>query len=116
MVINGSAIEEDNSALPRYFRQHVIGGKEAFVVTARNFDDFHDAMALKMLREIGSTALSDSEAVDQLSTPPSLSSPASVRSTSKSGTMILRLPSSAITPSFFSADIWRLTVSSVRPR
>ena len=48
--------------------------------------------------------------------PPSLSSPVCSTSASKSGTMTWRLPSSPMVPSRFSALIWRLTVSSVRPR
>jgi hypothetical protein len=46
----------------------------------------------------------------------SLSSPASSSRRAMSGTVIRRLPSIPITPSFRSAVIWRLTVSSVRPR
>jgi hypothetical protein len=53
---------------------------------------------------------------NQTSMPPSLSSPASSISRSMSGMLTWRLPSRLITPSFFKALIWRLTVSSVRPR
>jgi hypothetical protein len=52
----------------------------------------------------------------QARTPPSVSSPVSSSSRSRLGITTWRLPSRWITPSRFSAEIWRLTVSSVRPR
>ena len=52
IVINGLAIEEDNKSLTRYFDLYVIGGKNAFVITASSFEDFARAMEIKLLREI----------------------------------------------------------------
>lgn len=52
ILINGLAIEEDDKRLTRYFRETVIGGPGAFVVTADDFDDFEKAMRIKLLREI----------------------------------------------------------------
>ena len=52
VVINGLAIEEDLDDLTQYFYSFLIGGQGAFVVTASDFDDFHDAMEIKLHREI----------------------------------------------------------------
>lgn len=52
VVINGLAVHEDISNLDTYFRNNVIGGAGAFVMTARNHDDFFEAMRLKLHREI----------------------------------------------------------------
>lgn len=52
IVINGLAIEEDRQNLTSYFRDYVIGGPNAFVVTAWSFEDFARAMRTKLLREI----------------------------------------------------------------
>ncbi len=55
-------------------------------------------------------------AAAQSGMPPSTSSPVSSTSASKFGIITPRLPVTSMIPSFFSADICRLTVSSVRPR
>ncbi len=52
IVINGLAIEEDNRPITRYYSQHVIGGPNAFVITAEDFDDFARAMEMKLYREV----------------------------------------------------------------
>ncbi|MBO6521811.1 MAG: DUF1194 domain-containing protein [Rhodospirillales bacterium] len=52
VVVNGLAIEEDPLNITHHFRQHLIGGPGAFVVTAWNFPDYARAMRLKFLREI----------------------------------------------------------------
>ena len=38
-AINGMPILEGNEALTDWYRGHVIGGKDAFLVPARGFDD-----------------------------------------------------------------------------
>ncbi|WP_299849115.1 DUF1194 domain-containing protein [uncultured Roseovarius sp.] len=58
IVINGLAIEEDAASLTRYFEAYVIGGQNAFVITADDFDDFADAMEAKLLREISGAVFS----------------------------------------------------------
>ncbi len=58
IVINGLAIEEDTDSLTSYFEVHVIGGTNAFVVTADDFEAFEDAMEAKLLREISGGAFS----------------------------------------------------------
>lgn len=52
VVINALAIEEHNDDLTSYFYSFLIGGPAAFVITADEFDDFFDAMRIKLYREI----------------------------------------------------------------
>jgi hypothetical protein len=54
-TINGLAILNEQPALERYFRDHVIGGVAAFVLTAADYDDYARAIRLKLLREIEGT-------------------------------------------------------------
>ena len=52
VTINGLAIEELKQNLTAYYREDVIGGNDAFVITAMDFEDFQEAMQRKLLREI----------------------------------------------------------------
>ncbi len=52
VVINALAIEELNNDLTSYFYRYLIGGAGAFVITADEFEDFSDAMRIKLYREI----------------------------------------------------------------
>ena len=61
IVINGLAIEEDTDTLTSYFAAHVIGGQNAFVVTADDFESFEEAMQTKLLREISGAVFSQSQ-------------------------------------------------------
>ncbi|WP_306113314.1 MULTISPECIES: DUF1194 domain-containing protein [unclassified Roseovarius] len=58
IVINGLAIEEDDDTLTNYFDQYVIGGPNAFVITATGFEDFASAMEVKLLREVSGAVYS----------------------------------------------------------
>lgn len=58
VVINALAIEELNNDLTSYFDRHLIGGPNAFVVTADEFEDFETAMRTKLLREISGATFS----------------------------------------------------------
>lgn len=53
IVINGLAILNDEPALDRYYRRQVIGGERSFVLPAKDFADFADAIRRKLIREIG---------------------------------------------------------------
>ena len=53
MTINGLAILNKASSLDVYYRNNVIGGPGAFVIEARDYDDYARAILLKLLREIG---------------------------------------------------------------
>jgi hypothetical protein len=52
ITINGLAILNEDLALDLYYAEHVIGGPEAFVMTAQDYRDFTRAMRLKLLQEI----------------------------------------------------------------
>lgn len=50
--INALAIEIGEPGLSEYFRREVIGGPGAFVLSARNFEDYPRAIRRKLLREL----------------------------------------------------------------
>jgi Protein of unknown function (DUF1194) len=52
ITVNGLAILSEEPWLADYYRSNVIGGSAAFVVTARRFGDFADAMLRKLTQEI----------------------------------------------------------------
>lgn len=52
VTINGLAIIGEEDGLADYYRDRVIGGNGAFMITARTFADFPDAIRRKLLREI----------------------------------------------------------------
>ena len=52
IVINGLAINNDNSDLTAYYRKNVIGGPGSFVIEASGYDTFAVAIRLKLVREI----------------------------------------------------------------
>lgn len=54
IVINGLAILNELPLLADFFREHLIGGQGAFVVTAADYQDFAEVMRQKLIREIGS--------------------------------------------------------------
>lgn len=52
VVVNGLAIENEVSDLAQYYRDNVQTGPESFVISAKNYEDFAEAMRMKLLREI----------------------------------------------------------------
>lgn len=52
ITINGLAILNEVPNLDRYYRDHVIGGPGAFIMTATDYRDFGRAIRLKLMREI----------------------------------------------------------------
>ena len=52
ITINGLAILNDDVTVDLYYADEVIGGPDAFVMTARDYQDFARAMRLKLLQEI----------------------------------------------------------------
>jgi Protein of unknown function (DUF1194) len=52
VVVNGLAISNNEPDLPDYYRENVIGGAGSFVMEAKTYEDFADAMRIKLLREI----------------------------------------------------------------
>ena len=57
ITINGLAILNEISVLEEYFRNDLIGGYGAFVLTALDYTDFARAISQQLAREIGSTPL-----------------------------------------------------------
>ena len=55
VTINALAILDEIPMLDRYFRSQVIGGSGAFVMVARDWVDFAEAIVLKLIREIADT-------------------------------------------------------------
>jgi hypothetical protein len=64
MTINGLAILNESPTLDRYYADHVIGGPDAFILTASDYDDFARAIRLKLLREIRGAPLAEAEPGD----------------------------------------------------
>ena len=54
ITVNALAVD-DTGVLSEYFRKNVIGGPEAFVITANSFGDFAAAIKAKLLRELSFT-------------------------------------------------------------
>lgn len=52
ITINGLAIESNVRGLTRYFEEQVIGGDNAFVETAQDYEDYPRAIERKLLREV----------------------------------------------------------------
>jgi hypothetical protein len=52
IAINGLAILTEEPWLADYYRRNVIGGPSAFVVAARTFGDFADAIERKLVEEV----------------------------------------------------------------
>ncbi|WP_350336221.1 DUF1194 domain-containing protein [Coralliovum pocilloporae] len=52
VTINGLVILEKEPELQSYYRDHVIGGQGAFIVTANRFSDYPQAIRRKLLREL----------------------------------------------------------------
>lgn len=52
ITVNGLAILNEDPALNVYYTQHVIGGPNAFVLTAPDYEAFRDAMIEKLVKEI----------------------------------------------------------------
>jgi Ca-activated chloride channel family protein len=54
ITINGLAILSEEPWLEDYYRHNVIGGPAAFVVAAKGFDSFAEAMLRKLVQEVAS--------------------------------------------------------------
>jgi hypothetical protein len=54
IVINGLVILNEEPLLDLYYRENVIGGPGAFLMTVAAFDDFAEAILGKLVREIAS--------------------------------------------------------------
>jgi Protein of unknown function (DUF1194) len=61
ITINGLAIVTEEPWLEAYYRSNVIGGPGAFVVAARDFRSFADAMLRKLVQEIAGAEPGDTQ-------------------------------------------------------
>jgi hypothetical protein len=52
VTVNGLAILQDDDRLAEWYRANVLTGADSFLVVAKSYDDFADAMRKKLLREI----------------------------------------------------------------
>lgn len=57
ITINGLAILNEIATLDFYYRARVIAGEGAFVIPARDYDSYAEAIAAKLVREIGGGAI-----------------------------------------------------------
>ncbi len=57
ITVNGLAIIDDDENLQAFYRNHVIGGDNAFVMTANDYSDFSAAIRQKLVRELGGPQL-----------------------------------------------------------
>ena len=62
VTINGLAILNEDPQLDSYYRNNVIVGTGAFVITAANYQDFARAIVLKLVREIANAPVAESPA------------------------------------------------------
>jgi Protein of unknown function (DUF1194) len=56
ITINGLAILSEEPWLDEYYRNNVIGGPQAFVVVAKDFESFAEAMLRKLVQEVAGGA------------------------------------------------------------
>ncbi|MBV9967427.1 MAG: DUF1194 domain-containing protein [Alphaproteobacteria bacterium] len=54
ITINGLAILSEEPWLDEYYRSNVIGGPSAFVLVAKDYDSFADAILRKLVQEVAS--------------------------------------------------------------
>jgi hypothetical protein len=54
ITINGLAILSEEPWLDEYYRSNVVGGPAAFVLVAKSFDSFAEAMLRKLVQEVAS--------------------------------------------------------------
>ncbi len=52
ITVNGLAVLSADTDTETYYRRHVIGGADAFLITAAGYQDFTRAMRAKLMREI----------------------------------------------------------------
>ncbi len=52
IAIDGLAILDDSFDVLACFRQSIIGGPDAFVIAVESYEDFAQAIQLKLIREI----------------------------------------------------------------
>jgi hypothetical protein len=66
ITVNGLAILNEAPVLDFYYAQHVIGGPGAFILAAKDYQDFTQAIRRKLLREIEGAGLAGLPAARRL--------------------------------------------------
>ena len=59
ITINGLAILNEDAFIDRYYRNNVIGGEGAFVMTAADYEDYAEAMLEKLVQEIAGVPVAE---------------------------------------------------------
>jgi hypothetical protein len=59
ITVNGLAILNEDPLLEYYYLEKVIGGPDAFILGADDFDDFARAIRIKLIREISGDPMSE---------------------------------------------------------
>ena len=59
ITVNGLAILNEAPYLEFYYLSEVIGGENAFVLGADDYDDFAQAIRIKLIKEINNAPMSD---------------------------------------------------------
>lgn len=62
ITVNGLAILNEDPLLEFYYLSKIIGGEGAFVLGADDYDDFAQAIEIKLIKEISSAPVSDRRA------------------------------------------------------
>ncbi len=57
ITVNGLVVQDRGQDMADYFREFVIGGPDAFVLSVSSFRDFSTAIRLKLIREISTAPL-----------------------------------------------------------
>lgn len=58
ITVNGLAVLDEVATLHRYFLQHVVGGRGFFVVEAKNYEAYSEAIHRKLIMEISGLPIS----------------------------------------------------------
>jgi len=62
VTVNGLVILGQSPEVLRYYRDNVLRGRNAFLITANGFEEFRDAMTKKLYREVNDIVLGDDKA------------------------------------------------------
>jgi hypothetical protein len=61
VTVNGLAILNEDTSVAAYYKNSVIGGPGAFVMTANDYDSFAAAILEKLVKEIGGAPIAENE-------------------------------------------------------
>ena len=62
VTVNGLAILNEDPFVDKYYLRNVIGGTGAFLMTASDYQDFADAIILKLIQEIAGAPVAQAPA------------------------------------------------------